>query len=166
MVLSTHAVIGAAVAQLFPTHPLVGFTLGFASHFVADAIPHWHYHVGSVVREEGSKKGVDMVFRNKHFPYDLLKIGTDGLLGLGLAVFFFGASSPVLFSATVFGAVGGMLPDALQFVYWKWKHEPLASLQRFHHWVHAKSDLNARAFVGPAFQAALICLCVILVRSV
>lgn len=151
MVLATHAMIGAAVANIFPAHPILGFFAGFASHFLADAIPHWHY---ALTTTKGSKKcsmDADMLI-NKHFPLDLLKISIDAILGITCAILFFGASQPVFLSATLMGAAGGILPDALQFLYWKWRHEPLTSLQRFHLWVHAKSDLDDKSIVGPALQ--------------
>ena len=37
------------------------------------------------------------------------------------------------------GAIAGMAPDPLRFVY---PREPLNSLQRFHRWVHAKQRLT------------------------
>jgi len=34
MILSTHAIVGGAIASLFPTHPAVAIVGGFASHFL------------------------------------------------------------------------------------------------------------------------------------
>jgi hypothetical protein len=39
MILTTHAVVGAALASFVPSHPVTAFAMGFASHFVLDAIP-------------------------------------------------------------------------------------------------------------------------------
>jgi hypothetical protein len=39
MILSTHAIVGAAIASFLPSHPTTAFVLGFGSHFVLDAIP-------------------------------------------------------------------------------------------------------------------------------
>jgi hypothetical protein len=33
MILTTHAITGAAVASVFPNNPALGFVAGFASHF-------------------------------------------------------------------------------------------------------------------------------------
>lgn len=154
MVLATHAMIGAAVANIFPTHPVLGFFAAFGSHFVADAIPHWHYQLASRTHDSSDKMSTDMLF-NKHFPVDLLKIGLDALIGITVAVIFFHVSYPYIFSVTVIGALGGILPDALQFCYFKWRHQPLTTLQRFHVWVHATTNLDARPIFGPAVQVAL-----------
>jgi hypothetical protein len=43
MILSTHAIVGGAIASLFPSHPLLVVAAGFVSHFAIDAIPHWDY---------------------------------------------------------------------------------------------------------------------------
>ena len=38
MILSTHAVVGGAIASLMPGHPVLAFGIGVASHFAIDAI--------------------------------------------------------------------------------------------------------------------------------
>ncbi len=165
MVLATHAMIGAAVANMFPTHPVLSFFAGFASHFLADAIPHWHYALASTTEDKKNKMNADMLI-NKHFPIDLFKISIDALLGIACAVLLLGVSRPYIFSATLLGAAGGILPDGLQFCYWKWRHEPLTSLQRFHLWVHATRRLDDRPIFGPALQIILSFACVLLVKFI
>jgi hypothetical protein len=163
MVLATHAMIGAAVANMFPAHPVLGFFAAFISHFVADAIPHWHYALATTKGADGDPMKRDMLI-NRHFPLDLLKISADALLGITCAILLLGVTDPVIFSATLFGAAGGILPDGLQFLYWKWRHQPLTGLQRFHLWVHAKNSLDDKPIFGPALQAALSLWCVLLAR--
>jgi hypothetical protein len=48
MILTTHAVVGAALASFVPEHPAVAFVVGFGSHFILDAIPHVDYPSGLV----------------------------------------------------------------------------------------------------------------------
>jgi hypothetical protein len=48
MILSTHAIIGGAVASLMPSHPMFAFVTGVASHFAIDAIPHVDYPLYSI----------------------------------------------------------------------------------------------------------------------
>jgi len=163
MVLSTHAFVGAAVANLFPNHPLIAFAGGFVSHFILDAIPHWHYSVRTLTHDSTDPMNGDMLI-NKHFPLDLVKIAADGLLGVGLAVLAFGVTTPYVFSATLVGAFAGMLPDALQFLYFKWRHEPLVTLQRFHLWIHSKRDLDHWRILGPTMQFAVGVLALWVVR--
>ena len=48
MILSTHAVVGGAIASLGPSDPILAAAAGFASYFAIDAIPHWDYPLRSI----------------------------------------------------------------------------------------------------------------------
>ena len=162
MVLTTHAVAGAAVATLVPSHPVLGFALGFGSHFVLDSVPHWEYPVFSM---KGGKSPLDNdMLINKAFVGDLIRIGIDGMLGITLALFFLGTIYHHSFFIIILGAIAGMLPDALQFVYFKWRHEPLVSLQKFHIWVHPKLSLHNKPFIGVLSQIVFIFLIIFVLK--
>ncbi len=137
MTLATHAIVGAAAAELVPAYPVLGFVVGFASHFVIDAIPHGHYRLHSKTYHPEAKLDEDMKVKSWAFLFDLARTGIDCLTGITLALLFFSRGGADILSPFL-GAIGGVLPDALQFVYWKIKSEPLTSLQRFHIWIHAK----------------------------
>jgi hypothetical protein len=79
MILTTHAVVGAAIASFVPSHPATAFALGFASHFILDAIPHVDYPIRS--RSVNPKIGAPMAF-DKALLQDVVTIGSDGLFGL------------------------------------------------------------------------------------
>jgi hypothetical protein len=137
MILSTHAVVGAALANLMPSHPVAAFAAGFASHFVIDSIPHWDYplksmSIGLSARNDGRLTAARM--------RDLAVIGFDAFAGLILAIGLFGTRANLV--AVLAGAIGGMLPDPLQFVYTLYPREPLATLQRFHKWMHSMRKLD------------------------
>ena len=155
MTLVTHAVVGAAAASFVPDSPVIAFTLAFASHFVMDAIPHWHYPVATIEHNKENPLNNDMRI-DKQFPFDVAKIGFDALLGVALAYLFFQPSEGPLQPFVLIGALGGILPDPLQFVYWKFRHEPIATLQRLHVWIHAKTTLDDNAPLGVALQVILI----------
>lgn len=140
MTLGTHALVGASVASLVPGSPLLAFVLGFASHFILDAIPHWDYRLLSLEKKGISKFDVDMVL-NKAFVLDMLRIGVDASIGIAIALMAFRDAEAFPFVILI-GAVAAMLPDALQFVYFKWKREPLLSLQRFHMFMHADGKVH------------------------
>ena len=76
MTLTTHAVVGAAIATSMPNHPVIGFTLAFASHFVLDAIPHWDYKLSSQKTDNVNSLN-DYMIIDRNFFIDLLKIGID-----------------------------------------------------------------------------------------
>jgi hypothetical protein len=155
MILATHAVVGAAVARLFPHYPIIGFLAAFASHYVLDAIPHWNYHLRSFrsTKETGHGRP-DMVW-GRDFLIDLSRIALDGSLGVGLAFLLFRPQSWRDVFITLAGIVGGVLPDALEFLYWKCGDTLLGRLQRFHRAVHTKEDIKS-PMIGIFLQAVLV----------
>lgn len=143
MTLSTHAVIGAVIAKAIPGfHPIIQFFFAFISHFLLDAIPHGHYPISSARTDPKNPFYVDMPLNKKSLP-DFFKIGLDLLIGLGLAFFVLGRLNGSSYLTLGIGAIGGILPDALQFLYWKIHAKPLAALQKFHLEVmHTKNLLD------------------------
>ena len=83
MILSTHAVVGGALAGLFPSHPVAAFAVGFASHFVIDAIPHWDYPLRSISVARGARNQVRLT---PALARDVALIGFDAIVGLTLAI--------------------------------------------------------------------------------
>lgn len=141
MTLTTHAIVGAATASLFPEHLITAFTAGFISHFLIDAIPHWDYKLRSVKKDPENPLNNDMVF-GFNFILDILDISFDFFLAVTLPFLIFGSS---IFSQSLIllvGIAGGVLPDFLQFVYFKFRKEPLLSLQKFHGWIHTDKRLT------------------------
>ena len=167
MILVTHGIIGAAVGRLFPGAPLVAFLAGFVSHFLTDAIPHWHYQLFSMRKDPANPLNNDMKFGWK-FLMDLVSIGTDCLAGILLPILLFqgwsGFSDPA--PAILWGAIGAVLPDLLQFVYMKWRQGPFSPLQRFHLWIHSKIDIDRRHLVGIGSQVVIIIVATLLSRGI
>lgn len=154
MVLSTHAVVGAGVALMMPQHPVLGFLAGFMSHFVLDSLPHWDYPLFSVMSDEEKPMDTDMNVFSKMFLLDLLKIFLDMMIGAVAIYLLFGNKHiPLVLFA---GAAGGILPDVLQFAYFKFRKWPLTVLQRFHNWAHTENKLNHRHILGPTLQLIFV----------
>jgi hypothetical protein len=153
MILSTHAIVGGAIASFLPSHPAAAFVLGFASHFALDAIPHWDYPIRST--SVNPNIGAPMTF-DRALLQDTVTIGSDGLLGFLAALFLF-ASAESLW-AILLGSFGAMLPDPLQFAHVRLPHEPLRTLQRFHRWMH--TDKRLYGVLGVGSQLVLIALIV------
>ncbi len=164
MTLATHAIVGASLAALVPDHPVTAFVMGFASHFVLDAIPHWDYKLASASIDEKNMLNNDLKLNHLFF-YDLLKICLD--ISLGFALVFIVFSSDKHFSGVILsGAAGAVIPDFLQFVYFKLRKGPIVLLQRFHIWIHAGKNLNGQPIIGIISQAAVAALAVILSRVI
>lgn len=155
MTLTTHAVIGAAITSVMPQHLVLGFSLALASHYLCDAIPHWDYSIS----DSSDKQNKKLNFM------DLLKIGFDISLGILLALYFFTLSNSNLFWIPLIGVIGGTLPDALQFVYWKFSHQPITFFQNLHNFFHSKYDLNNKPLIGITIQTLIITIVIIIFKQ-
>jgi len=153
MILTTHAITGAAIGSLMPGHPGAAFVLGFASHFALDAIPHWDYPIGSasIHPKKGGVLRLDRALRR-----DLRNIGLDFALGIGVSLFFF--HQPAALLAIFAGLIGGVLPDFLQFVYTRFPKSPIRHLQKFHEHIHSPRRLRdeGKTAIGIVAQAVII----------
>jgi len=153
LTLTTHAIVGGAIASLMPAHPWLGLSLAFASHFLLDALPHWDYPIRS------SSINPDIAARMKYdgaLIADLLTIGFDAALGIVVAVTLFKAQTPTSYLLALGGACAGIFPDALQFAYMPFPHQPLTSIQRFHEWIHTTHRMSKRPLLGITSQIALV----------
>jgi hypothetical protein len=159
MTLTTHAIVGAAAASLFPTSPVLAFAAGFASHFAIDSLPHWDYRILSKHKEESNRLNDNIDVRNPTFILDLMRIGSDALLGTILSIFIFSVwlfHLPIWFS--ILGAWAGILPDPLQFVYYKTRLAIMVPLQRFHIWVQKGKSIHPPFYIGLLYQALLVAI--------
>ena len=156
MTLSTHALVGAAVATLFPTHPAAAFVAGFASHLAIDSLPHWDYKPRSLVKNYEDPLETNMTV-GKDFLMDFVKIALDAIIGASLAMLIFYVLFHVAsITIIMIGVVAGILPDPLQFVYWKTRTPLLLPLQRFHIWVQKGKNLEVKPWIGISLQVGLV----------
>lgn len=157
MILVTHAIIGGAVGRLLPYNPVLAFSLGFLSHFLTDAIPHWHYPLFSRKPKVADPMDSDMLL-NKWFVVDLFNIGIDFFAGIAVSLIFFhpAISFDIPLISVLAGAIGGVAPDPLQFIYWKMPNRALTELQKFHiHFAHSKINIDSRHILGISSQILL-----------
>jgi hypothetical protein len=142
-----------------PAHPLLGVCIAFASHFLLDALPHWDYPIRSV--SLNPKIAGPMKYDRALFA-DMVTIGADVILGIVLALILFTTKGCVLL--VFLGACAAILPDAFQFAYMRLPREPLASLQRFHQWVHTSHRVR-KPHLGIISQFAFVAAVVIVQRT-
>ena len=159
MILVTHAVVGAAL-----THTISGalgaFFVAFASHYIFDMIPHWHYSVPQVKRATEAPFGKRALVLGGHIMPDLIRIAVDASLGMTLALVFF-KGSVIFIAAAAFGA---MLPDFLVGLAKFYPQRVLVWHDRFHRWIHTPVRLDDRPLLGITTQAALIAFCIFFFR--
>jgi len=161
LTLTTHAIVGAAIACVLPTHPYLVIAAAFASHFLLDAIPHWDFPLRS---DSVNPKVAAAMKYDRALLADMLMIGTDALLGMALALFLL--ATPGDYLLVLCAASAAILPDALQFAYIRFPREPLVSLQRFHTWMHASRSLSGRPILGLSAQIGLVLFVLIIVKLV
>lgn len=159
MTLTTHAIVGGAIASLMPSHPLLAIGLAFISHFILDAFPHRDYPLRSPSIDP---KIAGPMRYDRKLVTDALTIGADASLGLVLALYLFAARGN--FALVFCAACAAMLPDALQFAYMRFPHEPLVSLQRFHEWVHTSRTMDKELALGVLSQLAFVVIVVLAAR--
>lgn len=154
MFLTTHAAIGALIAQQIPGQHFLAFTLGIASHFLSDIIPHGDTkQYKDYVSGRGVKKAVAYVM-------------IDAAIAIYFILFLFNADIPTNRLTVSMGIAGGILPDLLVAVYEVWRVKGLRWFHRlhffFHNMVSEKKDMTlASGFAMQVmFLAALLNLIV------
>jgi hypothetical protein len=80
-----------------------------------------------------------------------------------LALLLFAARGSIALVAC--GALAAILPDVLQFAYTRFPHEPLASLQTFHHYAHTFKGMK-QPILGIGSQIIFLVVIVTAVRTV
>jgi hypothetical protein len=162
MVLTTHAVIGAALGAL-TANPAEAVAVGAISHYLLDAIPHWEYSLNALAERPANPLDKQFKF-GAGSAWDFTRLAIDAGLALVL-VWTLGALFGFSSSAFWWGALGGVLPDGLQFFYYRYHWRWLAPLQRLHLFMHADADLKSQPWLGVPAQiclAALVIWCSIL----
>jgi len=155
MVLTPHAIIGAAVALQFPKHPILGFIFGFLSHFILDAIPHWHYSV-LAIKEAKKLMSTKPFTGGRGALRDLTWIGGDFFLGIVISAVMATLTNPPAIFIALLGAAGGVFPDFLQFAYFAIPKPPISTIYNFHMWIHAKKRLDDQPLIGISQQLLLV----------
>jgi hypothetical protein len=166
MILSVHATFGAAVASLVPSHPVIGFGLGFASHFLLDAIPHRDYELISIEgKSEGQTKKISIIANKLKVIRDVLLASLDGLVGIFLSFLLF--FNPIYPQSFLLGAIGGITPDIIVFVFLVLQHKSLGSFFLFHSSFDSQLNKKMRqkisqiVGVGLQFFTAIVLLAIV-----
>ena len=119
MILSSHIIVGSAVAESLMSNSLTAgnaaaiFIIALASHYVLDIIPHWHYCVPSI-----DKDREEFISDKKIIARDALKVFLDGLIGLAVVLWLIGlpmgSNKIFIVGIIVFASI---LPDFLSAMY-------------------------------------------------
>lgn len=152
---------GAALATVIPasgTGKVAAFAVGFLSHYVLDALPHWERLFGPHYNEQLPRN-------HKLWPRHIYIQGSvDIFIGLVLLGYFI-FKAPGSYELVIFlGGVGGILPDLIDSAPW-WKHltkeVPFWSvISKLHQSVHMdyKKQMELPSFTGLITQLVVTAL--------
>ncbi len=149
MTLTPHSIVGAAIANLMPGNPELAFALAYASHYALDTIPHRDYDIDHFFDKD--EKNFRSVFTNAKARLNLLTIGLDVVIGVGICFLLFvrNRQSCIL---TCIGIFGGLLPDFFQFLYYKFKNQPWIFFQKIHNFFHSYNKMEDKPIRGTLIQ--------------
>lgn len=156
MILVTHGAVGGALAVLAAGNPAVAFAAGFASHFILDAFPHWDYPLATDFSSD-QPRTVRGLLR------DVSVVSADGIAGLALPALILAPQAGLV--VVLAGALGAIVPDFLQFVWFMFRPRILARLQYFHEWVHTDIRLTGKPLIGVMSQALVIACALLSARA-
>ncbi len=153
MVLTVHAISGAAVGRLAFGNPIIAFCLGFASHFLLDHIPHKEYEIFSVKKNK-EKSLIERNFSRKAVLRDILAVSADLSVGMAFVLFVVFRKPEnlvVLFS----GAMGGVMPDFFQLIYAFYPRGFFAFMQKIHDFSHSRQGVK-NPIMAWVFQIVIV----------
>jgi hypothetical protein len=167
MTITPHILTGAALASLLPASPhsmrMLGFLVGFGSHYILDAAPHWERIYGARYNDE---LPADYGRWPKHVTTQSL---VDVLIGsiLFLTILFVVVPDPIKVCVCL-GGIGAILPDLMDNVPWWSKRTKRLLVWRYlaklHHWLHMNYDLQRKlpSLLGLFTQLAVIIIALLI----
>ncbi|QQR60938.1 hypothetical protein IPH19_00505 [Candidatus Uhrbacteria bacterium] len=124
MFITTHAVLGALIAQQVPENAFAAFVLGMASHFISDIIPH------------GDTNLYKDYVSGRRVKSSIAYVTIDGILTTLFVLFIFNLGLGDAKLAITMGIIGGVLPDLLVGVYEVFRVPGFKWFHRLHFFFH------------------------------
>ncbi len=160
MLFTSHAIAGAALGAT-TGNPYTAILLGFISHHVLDAVPHfdqgtfYKQQTGPNYLNSRSIEHPDFKFSTRDWIVLFLDWSVSAIL---FAVIF--VYSPANLSVAIFGALGGLLPDIIDSspLWSKKLREKMLIVSKYHkfheffHWTIVKDSI----FLGLATQVIVV----------
>ncbi|MDP3710780.1 MAG: hypothetical protein Q8R29_03625 [bacterium] len=157
MISTTHIAIAAAASKtLSQGNPLAAFFISWASHYLADAIPHWQYKL-KVSKKWSNDPGDLEKIRKSSLPLtDYVAVALDSFIG-ALVIFLIsphGSLKDWLYILAV--VAGGPFPDFLLFLHKRFSWRILEVLRKFHDSFHSGINLSPYPKLGIPFQIIIV----------
>ena len=148
MTISTHMAVGASIGLAFQ-NPIIGFSLGFISHFLIDIIPHGDSKMAERLKVE----------KKKLVPYTYGVI--DYLVAYYVLLAFLNIGDIKNMFAFTMAVAGSLLPDLLVVVYEASKGKLFKKFYNFHFFFHdmlVKKTGDMKLIYGISYQVGVILL--------
>lgn len=159
MILTTHIAIAAAAAKtLSRGNPIAAFFISWASHYLADAIPHWQYSIKTSKKWADTPEELEKI-RKESLPFtDYLAVASDALVGALIVSFLspHGSLKDWLYILAVI--IGGPLPDSFLFLHKRLDWKIFEIHRKFHGSFHSRINLSPYPKLGIPFQIFVILL--------
>ena len=150
MILVTHAIVGTALSHKLNGYLAIIIT-AFASHYILDMIPHWHYN-SPAIKKASKNISASIPFKiDRPILREMSRVFADFCLGIALSFYLFDGQKDVILLASI----SSMSPDLLIGLARLYPHHLLLWHSRFHRRVHAIRDLDGGAILGIGSQAAI-----------
>jgi len=124
MFITSHAAVGALLAEALPGHPFLAFLLAFAAHFLIDIIPH-----GDSTVYRGFISGTRV---RRALAY----VTIDSIVAIVFVLAIFNAGLYTDRSVTSWGILGSVLPDFLVAIHDVTKNKFLKRFHQLHFFFH------------------------------
>lgn len=147
MTMSTHVAVGATIG-LAIQNPLLGFSLGFLSHFLLDIIPHGDSKLAEEHFTRGKKKVGSYAY-----------VALDNAIAVYLLLAFVNIAPTGTISQLSIGVAGSVLPDVLVGVYEASRRKWFKQFFNLHARIHnyfANRIGDIPLVAGIAYQVAFI----------
>ncbi|MCX6816468.1 MAG: hypothetical protein NTZ93_01180 [Candidatus Beckwithbacteria bacterium] len=125
MLVTSHALVGAAIAKLIP-NPYLGYPINLCSHFLLDLIPHWDFRTRKIIHSKTRTIAVSL---------------SDAFIGFFLGWLIF--KSQVTYAYLFPMMFIAQLPDWLEapFHILNWSFPPFSTIKKLQSRLHHKLNL-------------------------
>ena len=146
MLATVHALTGFAIGASLNNVP-ISFAVGFASHFILDAIPHYDTPVKSTKP-------------NIISPVQIWVILFDQLIMLGMTFFIVPYLWPALLSSLI-GALGAIAPDIISSMRLFFPELNIGLYRRFNQWHFDIQPRDTAPLIGSLTQLVVVIISVL-----
>ena len=158
--LASHIIVSGILGSQTQNYFLAA-AIGFISHYIMDAIPHWDYYISKEFKTRAETE--PGFIKTKFFWKEISKVMADMALGFILISGYFWYSGYQNIAVSAVAIFFGILPDPLQLLYFLTKNPVLKLNFDIQHFLHKEKKpgvafglLTQIVVIAAAFAATLV----------